>query len=194
MRTYVTLLCLVCGPACVAWSAEIVTQDGSRTTGVIVEDDGRWIKIVDLEGKEKAIAHAFVDKIDRAPLRPGNAKKFVEAVKRNAADKAKEEIAQLKRRLEYLEKQVSVLKSRLPKSAKKPPSSRKPKTTYLLGGDKDIDLAKKACTFCKGTGRRDCPHCVEGLDRNYEGNEEACDQCDGKGWRTCTFCDGSGKR
>lgn len=54
---------------------------------------------------------------------------------------------------------------------------------------------ESACFMCDGTGKADCPLCVNGRRRNpVTGREERCSYCGGRGTTTCTYCNGTGSR
>jgi len=52
----------------------------------------------------------------------------------------------------------------------------------------------RVCTFCKGSGTSDCPHCVDGKKQDIDGNWNQCPHCNGAGYRYCTYCNGDGIR
>lgn len=49
---------------------------------------------------------------------------------------------------------------------------------------------KGICSFCKGTGKKDCISC-RGTGRSNTGDAYPCDYCNGKGFTTCSLCKGN---
>ena len=71
------------------------------------------------------------------------------------------------------------------------PKTKRNENTYRSYEEKEN---LKKCIICGGTGKKDCPYCVNGECRDFYGEIVSCKHCDGVGWTECKFCNGTGYR